>query len=143
MFITKRALPRRTFLRGVGATLALPLLDAMVPAATALAQTAANPVRRLGFIYLPNGVARNFTGINYWTPAGEGTGFDDGNTDSLTAQLEAEAVAESGEGKFAAGVGRHQGLGDAASDGADEEEARDAAALCGYSSAKEGECGAG
>jgi hypothetical protein len=76
MFITKRALPRRTFLRGVGATLALPLLDAMVPASTALAQTAANPVRRLGFIYLPNGVARNFTGINYWTPTGEGTGFD-------------------------------------------------------------------
>jgi hypothetical protein len=76
MFITKRALPRRTFLRGVGATLALPLLDAMVPASTALAQTAANPVRRLGFIYLPNGVARNFTGINYWTPTGEGTGFN-------------------------------------------------------------------
>jgi len=76
MFITKKALPRRTFLRGVGATLALPLLDAMVPASTALAQTAANPVRRLGFIYLPNGVARNFTGINYWTPAGEGTGFE-------------------------------------------------------------------
>jgi uncharacterized protein DUF1552 len=76
MFLTKKALPRRTFLRGVGATLALPLLDAMVPASTALAQTAANPVRRLGFIYLPNGVARNFTGINYWTPAGEGTGFE-------------------------------------------------------------------
>ena len=76
MFITKRALPRRTFLRGVGATLALPLLDAMVPASTALAQTAANPVRRLGFVYLPNGVARNFTGINYWTPTGEGTGFE-------------------------------------------------------------------
>ena len=76
MFITKRALPRRTFLRGVGATLALPVLDAMVPASTALAQTAANPVRRLGFVYLPNGVARNFTGINYWTPTGEGTGFE-------------------------------------------------------------------
>ena len=76
MFITKKALPRRTFLRGVGATLALPLLDAMVPSSTALAQTAANPVRRLGFIYLPNGVARNFTGINYWTPSGEGTGFE-------------------------------------------------------------------
>ena len=76
MFITKRALPRRTFLRGVGATLGLPLLDAMVPALTAMAQTAANPVRRLGFIYLPNGVARNFTGINYWTPTGEGAGFE-------------------------------------------------------------------
>src|SRR6187431_1430563 len=76
MFITRKALPRRTFLRGVGATLGLPLLDAMVPALSALAQTPANPVKRLGFVYLPNGVARNFTGINYWTPAGEGTGFE-------------------------------------------------------------------
>jgi hypothetical protein len=76
MFITKKALPRRTFLRGVGATLGLPLLDAMVPALTAMAQTVASPVKRLGFIYLPNGVARNFTGINYWTPTGEGTGFE-------------------------------------------------------------------
>jgi hypothetical protein len=54
----------------------LPLLDAMVPAFTALAQTPANPVRRLGFVYLPNGVARNFSGINYWTPAGQGTSFE-------------------------------------------------------------------
>jgi hypothetical protein len=76
MFVTRSALPRRTFLRGIGATLALPLLDAMVPAMTALAQTAARPVRRIGFIYLPNGVARNFTGINYWTPIGEGTSFE-------------------------------------------------------------------
>jgi uncharacterized protein DUF1552 len=76
MFITKVALPRRTFLRGAGAALALPLLDAMVPAMSALAQTAARPVRRLGFVYLPNGVARNFTGINYWTPAGVGTNFE-------------------------------------------------------------------
>ena len=76
MFITKKALPRRTFLRGVGATLGLPLLDAMVPALSALAQTPANPVKRLGFVYLPNGVARNFTGINYWTPTGEGAGFE-------------------------------------------------------------------
>ena len=76
MFITKKALPRRTVLRGLGSALALPLLDAMVPARSAMAQTAANPVRRLGFVYLPNGVARNFTGINYWTPAGEGAGFE-------------------------------------------------------------------
>ena len=76
MFLTKTALPRRTFLRGIGATLALPLLDAMVPSMTALAQTAAKPVRRLGFVYMPNGVARNFTGINYWTPLGEGTSFE-------------------------------------------------------------------
>jgi len=76
MFITRTALPRRTILRGLGASLALPLLDAMVPAATLLAQTPARPVPRLGFVYLPNGVARNFTGINYWTPAGEGAAFD-------------------------------------------------------------------
>ena len=50
MIITKMALPRRTFLRGMGTTLALPLLDAMIPAATALAQTAAKPTKRLGFI---------------------------------------------------------------------------------------------
>src|SRR6185295_10578109 len=53
----------------------LPLLDAMVPALSAMAATAAKPVRRLGFIYLPNGVAMNFKGINYWRPIGEGTNF--------------------------------------------------------------------
>ena len=56
MIVTKRVLPRRTFLRGVGATLALPLLDAMVPAFTAVAKSAAAPVRRLGFIYTPRWV---------------------------------------------------------------------------------------
>ena len=63
MVITKLALPRRTFLRGVGTTLALPLLDAMVPAFTARARTAAAPVTRLGFIYRPNGYIKSF-----WTP---------------------------------------------------------------------------
>ena len=67
MMITKKALPRRTFLRGVGATVALPLLDAMVPSMTALAQTPANPVRRLGFVYMPMG-----SDITRWTPPGEG-----------------------------------------------------------------------
>jgi hypothetical protein len=76
MFLTKRHLRRRTFLKGVGATLALPLLDAMVPALTAQSLTAARPIRRLGFIYMPNGVARNFSGINYWTPVGEGASFE-------------------------------------------------------------------
>ena len=76
MFVTKMALPRRTFLRGMGATLALPLLDAMVPALTAQSRTAARPIRRLGFVYMPNGVARNFAGINYWTPLGEGASFE-------------------------------------------------------------------
>ncbi len=64
--ITKKALPRRTFLRGMGATVALPLLDAMVPSMTALAQTPANPVRRLGFVYMPMG-----SDITRWTPPGE------------------------------------------------------------------------
>jgi hypothetical protein len=65
MIITKKALPRRTFLRGMGATLALPLLDAMVPSMTAVAKTAAEPVRRLGFIYMPMGCD-----ITRWTPPG-------------------------------------------------------------------------
>lgn len=67
MIITKRALPRRTFLRGMGASLALPLLDAMVPSMTALAATPANPVRRLGFVYIPMGAH-----IQQWTPKSTG-----------------------------------------------------------------------
>jgi hypothetical protein len=71
MFIAKLALPRRTFLRGLGATIGLPLLEAMVPAMTALAQTAAKPIPRLGFIYHPMG-----TIYDQWTPSREGTQFD-------------------------------------------------------------------
>jgi len=55
MFLTKKAIPRRTLLKGGGAALALPLLDAMIPAATAWAQTPAKPVRRLGFVFIPMG----------------------------------------------------------------------------------------
>ena len=65
MIITKKALPRRTFLRGVGATLALPLLDAMVPAATAATKTAAKPIRRLGYVFMPMGCDQS-----RWTPPG-------------------------------------------------------------------------
>ena len=65
MIITKKALPRRTFLKGIGATLSLPLLDAMVPAATALAKTPAKPVRRLGYVFMPMGCD-----ITRWTPPG-------------------------------------------------------------------------
>jgi hypothetical protein len=67
MIVTKKALPRRTLLKGAGATLALPLLDAMVPALTALAATPARPVRRLGFVYMPMGSV-----IDQWTPPGSG-----------------------------------------------------------------------
>src|SRR5262245_63268753 len=63
MMLSKRALPRRTLLRGVGASLALPLLDAMVPSMTALAKTPAAPVRRLGYVYMPMGC-----GQSRWTP---------------------------------------------------------------------------
>ena len=71
MFITKMSLPRRTFLRGIGVTVALPLLEAMVPALTATAQTAANPVRRFGAVYIPHGKI-----LDQWTPAADGRGFD-------------------------------------------------------------------
>jgi hypothetical protein len=69
-FITKKHLPRRTFLRGVGVTVALPLLDSMVPAQTPLARTAANPASRLSCIYVPHGAT-----MYKWTPATEGSGF--------------------------------------------------------------------
>jgi hypothetical protein len=69
-FITKRALARRTFLRGMGVTLALPLLDSMIPAGTALAQTVASPKRRFAAIYVPHGAT-----MDKWTPATEGAGF--------------------------------------------------------------------
>src|SRR4051812_18887348 len=66
MNITKKSLPRRTFLRGVGGALALPLLDAMVPAMTALAATPAAPVRRLGYVFIPMGCDGT-----RWTPPGK------------------------------------------------------------------------
>jgi hypothetical protein len=69
--VTKRALSRRTFLRGLGVGLALPLLDAMVPALTSAAQTAARAHRRLGFVYIPHGVI-----MGQWTPATVGPDFE-------------------------------------------------------------------
>src|SRR5512138_2503657 len=71
MFVTRKHLPRRTFLRGMGVTMALPLLDAMIPAGTLLAQTAARARARLGFVYVPHGAI-----MDKWTPAAEGAGFE-------------------------------------------------------------------
>ena len=71
MIITKKAISRRTVLRGVGASLALPLLDGMVPALSALRKTAANPIVRLGAVYVPNGIV-----MQNWTPAAEGEEFE-------------------------------------------------------------------
>ncbi len=73
MIVTKKAIPRRTVLRGVGTALALPLLDSMVPAFTALAKTAANPTKRLGVVYVPNGI---ITQEGDWTPTSEAPGFE-------------------------------------------------------------------
>lgn len=69
-FISKKHLARRTFLRAAGTTLALPFLESMVPAMSALAQTAARPKSRLGFIYFPHGAT-----MSRWTPAAEGKNF--------------------------------------------------------------------
>jgi hypothetical protein len=71
MFITKKHLSRRTLLRGVGVTMALPLLDSMVPAQTLLQKTAAKPSARLGFVYIPHGAI-----MDKWTPSTEGKGFE-------------------------------------------------------------------
>ena len=67
-FITRKSLPRRTFLKGVGASFALPLLDAMIPAATAAIRTPADGVRRLGYIFMPMGCDES-----RWTPGSEDT----------------------------------------------------------------------
>ena len=71
MIITKKKISRRAVLRGVGATLALPLLDGMVPALTAVVKTAAGPVNRFGAVYVPNGMI-----MKDWLPSAEGTAFE-------------------------------------------------------------------
>jgi hypothetical protein len=79
MFITKKHISRRTVLKGAGVNLALPFLSAMVPASTALAQTAANPKMRAGFFYIPHGAIMFNTKYGQdwdrWTPSGSGAGY--------------------------------------------------------------------
>jgi len=70
MFITKKFIDRRTMLRGAGAAIALPLLDAMIPASTALSATAAKPAPKLGFVYFPHGAV-----MAEWTPKATGKDF--------------------------------------------------------------------
>jgi hypothetical protein len=83
-FLTKKHLSRRTFLRGGSVALGLPFLDAMVPAGTALAQTAAAPKIRTGFFYLPHGAIMNNTvfgkEVDTWTSSGKGADFKLGQT---------------------------------------------------------------
>jgi hypothetical protein len=71
MFITKKFISRRAVLRGAGYAVSLPLLDAMIPAATALAATAAAPKLRMAFVYFPHGAV-----MNQWTPKADGPDFD-------------------------------------------------------------------
>jgi hypothetical protein len=71
MFVTRKAIPRRTMLRGIGATLSLPLLEAMIPPLTALAKTAANPRPRFGAVFVPNGAI-----MEQWMPRTAGVGFE-------------------------------------------------------------------
>ena len=79
MFLTKKHLSRRTLLKGAGVGVALPLLDAMIPAATALAQTAAAPKLKTGFFYIPHGAIMWNTShgpeMDHWTPSGSGADF--------------------------------------------------------------------
>src|SRR5262245_50840596 len=79
MFITRKHLSRRTLLKGAGVSLALPLLDAMIPAATSLAQTAAARKLRAGFFYIPHGAIMGNTShgarMDSWTPSGSGADF--------------------------------------------------------------------
>ena len=71
MFLPRRSIPRRTFVRGLGVGVALPLIDAMVPALTQAAQTVARPQLRMGFVYIPHGVI-----MREWTPAAAGADFE-------------------------------------------------------------------
>jgi hypothetical protein len=79
MFISKKHISRRTVLKGAGVTMALPFLEAMVPAATALAQTAASPKLRAGFFYIPHGAVQHDTKFgpegDLWTPSGSGASY--------------------------------------------------------------------
>jgi len=83
-FLTKKHLSRRTFLRGGGVALGLPFLDAMVPAATALAKTEAAPKARAGFFYIPHGAIMNNTpfgkDVDFWSSTGKGADFKLGKT---------------------------------------------------------------
>src|SRR3954454_15573932 len=71
MIVSKKAIPRRTVLRGMGSVLALPLLDSMMPALAALQKTAAMPINRFGVMYVPNGMI-----MKNYLPAGEGAGYE-------------------------------------------------------------------
>src|SRR5437870_5832363 len=91
MFISKKAIPRRTVLRGIGATLALPFLDSMMPALSAMAKTASKPVNRFGVMYVPNGMI-----MKNYSPAVEGKAFELTPTLSTLAPFREQMLVLSG-----------------------------------------------
>src|SRR5581483_4909713 len=91
MIITKKAIPRRAMLRGMGAMLGLPLLDSMVPAFSATTKTAAKPVNRFGVVYVPNGMI-----MKNYLPATEGAGFELTPTLSALAPFRDQILVLSG-----------------------------------------------
>ena len=91
MIISKRAISRRTVLRGLGATLALPLLDGMVPALTAIAKTAGAPTNRFGVMYVPNGMI-----MQNWSPIGDGATFEFNTTMMPLAPYRSQLTVVSG-----------------------------------------------
>jgi len=108
MIITKKSLPRRTFLRGAGATLALPFLDSMVPALAAT--VGAKPALRLAFVYHPVGMI-----MDRWTPAAEGTAFEFTPTMKALAPFREQLVVLTGLAQV-----NGRALGDGAGDHARE-----------------------
>jgi hypothetical protein len=91
VFISKKAISRRTMLRGMGGSLALPLLESMIPAATALASTAAKPVNRFGVVYVPNGMI-----MQNYLPKAEGAAWELTPTLSALAPFRADLLILSG-----------------------------------------------
>src|SRR5262245_38335657 len=105
-FISGKHLPRRTFLRGLGVSLALPVLDSMVPA-FATAATSAKPVRRLGVVYVPNGM-----NMWEWRPKGAGPGFELSPTLSSLAPFKDKLLVLTGMANAQADPRPGEGLGD-------------------------------
>ena len=91
MFISKKAISRRTVLRGIGATLALPLLDGMVPALTAIGKTTGARTHRFGVMYVPNGMI-----MQNWAPIGEGANFEFNSTMAPLAPFRSQLAVVSG-----------------------------------------------
>src|SRR5580658_6262721 len=91
MIVSKKAIPRRTMLRGIGSMFALPLLDSMVPALSATAETAATPVGRFGVFYVPNGMI-----MQSYLPATEGAAFELTPTLSALAPFREQIMVLSG-----------------------------------------------